>query len=123
MSTRPHQGEGKSTPLELLILNIDFIQLEHDLNCRVPWVQNSDRKVCADELAKKASELYFMAQKMPPCMQPCCTKEIDVNNKFFEKTIDGNTEMELRFPPTIKFYVEIEVYGIVSMLAGKFRVG
>ena len=33
--------------------------------------------------------------------------------------MDGNTEMELRFPPNVKFYVEQEVYGIVSMLAGK----
>ena len=30
---------------------------------------------------------------------------------------DGSTVMEFRFPPTIKFYVEIEVYGLVSMLA------
>ena len=27
--------------------------------------------------------------------------------------------MEFRFPPTIKFYTEIEVYGLVSMLAGE----
>ena len=70
-------------------------------------------------MAMKAAELYFKAQMMPPCVQPCCTKEIDVNNKFFERTMDGNTEMELRFPPNVKFYVEQEVYGIVSMLAGR----
>ena len=94
------------------------IQLKKEVNCRVPWVLNSDLDICDQSLAKKASDVYFEAQKSPICMQPCCTAEIDINNKFTTKMEDGSTEMELRFPPTIKLYVEIEVYGLVSMLAG-----
>ena len=79
---------------------------------------NSDLPVCEESLAKRASDVYFEAQRNPPCLQPCCTAEIDVNNKFTTVMEDGSTELEFRFPPTIKFYVEIEVYGLVSMLAG-----
>ena len=89
------------------------------MNCRVPWLFNSDLKICDESLAKKASDIYFEAQKSPPCLQPCCTAEIDINNRFTTRMDDGGTEMEFRFPPTIKFYVEIEVYGLVSMLAGE----
>ena len=95
------------------------IQLKNEVNCRVPWVLNSDLDICDESLAKKASDIYFEAQKSPPCLQPCCTAEIDINNRFTTRMEDGSTEMEFRFPPTIKFYVEIEVYGLVSMLAGE----
>ena len=76
--------------------------------------------MCDEQLAKRASELYYKSQKDATCVQPCCTKEVNVNNIHFEKTDDKITELELRFPPTVKFYVEIEVYGLVSMLAGGF---
>jgi len=92
-------------------------QLKNEVGCRVPWVINSDLPVCEESLAKRASDVYFEAQRNPPCLQPCCTAEIDVNNKFTTVMEDGSTELEFRFPPTIKFYVEIEVYGLVSMLA------
>ena len=59
---------------------------------------------------------------MPPCVQPCCSKEVDVTNKWFETTMNGNTEMELRFPPSVKFYVEFEGYGLISMLAGRIKI-
>ena len=105
-----------------LFLIIIFIQLKHELGCRVPWVMNSSMPVCDKMKAERASEIYYMAQKMPPCVQPCCSKEVDVTNKWFETTMNGNTEMELRFPPSVKFYVEFEGYGLVSMLAGRFKI-
>ena len=36
--------------------------------------------------------------------------------------MNGNTEMELRFPPSVKFYVEFEGYGLISMLAGRIKI-
>ena len=102
------------------IKNINLFQYlaEEEVNCRVPWIINSDLDICDESLAKNASDIYFQAQKSPPCMQPCCTAEIDINNRFTTRMEDGSTEMEFRFPPTIKVYAEIEVYGLVSMLAG-----
>ena len=82
----------------------------------------SDLEICDQSLAQKASDIYFEAQKSAICLQPCCTTEVDINNKFTTRMEDGSTVMELRFPPTIKNYVEIEVYGLVSFLAGDKRV-
>ena len=88
------------------------------MNCRVPWVFDSELEICDESLAKKATKIYFDAQKNPPCLQPCCTAEIDNNNIFTTSSQDNVTELELRFPPTVKFYVEIEVYELISLLAG-----
>ena len=81
----------------------------------------SDLEICDQSLAQKASDIYFEAHKSAICLQPCCTTEVDINNKFTTRMEDGSTVMELRFPPTIKNYVEIEVYGLVSFLAGDKR--
>ena len=102
----------------LRLLKLLIIQLKREVNCRVPWVMGSDLEICDQSLAKKASDIYFEAQKSAICLQPCCTTEVDINNKFTTRMKDGSTVMELRFPPTIKNYVEIEVYGLVSFLAG-----
>ena len=118
MSTRVHHSPGLSIAENTETNNV-YIKLKHEVNCRVPWVINSDLEICDASLAKMAADVYFEAQKNPPCLQPCCTAEIDINNKFTTRTEDGSTEMVLNFPPSIKFYVEIEVYGLVSMLAGE----
>ena len=102
----------------LRLFKLLIIKLKRDVNCRVPWVMGSDLEICDQSLAQKASDIYFEAQKSAICLQPCCTTEVDINNKFTTRMEDGSTVMELRFPPTIKNYVEIEVYGLVSMLAG-----
>ena len=105
----------------LRLFKLLIIKLKRDVNCRVPWVMGSDLEICDQSLAQKASDIYFEAQKSAICLQPCCTTEVDINNKFTTRMEDGSTVMELRFPPTIKNYVEIEVYGLVSFLAGDKR--
>ena len=57
-------------------------------------------------------------------MQPCCTMELDMVNRFSTKiTTTGNNEkksgsVEIKFPPTVKFYKEFKMYAFVSLLAG-----
>ena len=59
--------------------------------------------------------LFFLLSA--PCRQPCCTMEVDLVNKFTMDTKDL-TSLEIRFPPTIKMYKEIEIYALFNMLAG-----
>ena len=42
-------------------------------------------------------------------------------NKFTMDTKDL-TSLEIRFPPTIKMYKEIEIYALFNMLAGNFFI-
>ena len=42
-------------------------------------------------------------------------------NKFTRDTKD-QTSLEIRFPPTIKMYKEIEIYALFNMLAGSFFI-
>ena len=43
--------------------------------------------------------------------------EVDMTNKFTTDT-KNDTSLEIRFPPTIKEYKEIEIYALYNMLAG-----
>ena len=44
--------------------------------------------------------------------------EVDINNKFTTMT-PNMTSLEVRFPPTVKEYMEIEIYALFNLLAGK----
>ena len=44
--------------------------------------------------------------------------EVDMTNKFTTMT-PNMTSLEIRFPPTVKEYVEIEIYALFNLLAGK----
>ena len=53
------------------------------------------------------------------CKQPCCTMEVDLTNQFSQNSGKDNlTRLELRFPPTVKFYKEIRIYALFNLLAG-----
>ena len=78
--------------------------------------------VCDPSIAMNASKIYFKSMESPPCLQPCCTKEIDIVNKFLTESNDNSTILELRFPPTIKEHIEMESYSATSCLAGRYFV-
>jgi hypothetical protein len=44
--------------------------------------------------------------------------EVDMANKFTTMTED-ETSLEIRFPPTVKEYIEIEIYALFNLLAGE----
>lgn len=101
----------------------DFVyeKLVTELGCGVPWMsqftkENASHKVCEIRLSAKASDLYDMSMKLATCRQPCCTMEVDMTNKFTTDT-KNDTSLEIRFPPTIKEYKEIEIYALYNMLA------
>ena len=104
-----------------------------ELGCGVPWMSQFTDQNETTKLSAKASKLYDFAMKsgiiviikiiftLPTftatCRQPCCTMEVDMTNKFTTMTGE-DTSLEVRFPPTIKEYKEIEIYALFNMLAG-----
>ena len=56
-----------------------------------------------------------------PCLQPCCTGEVDmVAQHIVEENMNNNTVLEIHFPPTIKVYKEMYLYELINMIAGDF---
>merc|ERR1712192_103078 len=105
------------------IIYICFVKLRESVGCVVPWLydpQTSSLDICKPMLAKKASENFFNSVRSAKCMQPCCTLELDMVNRFSTKinTIEMKGGIvEIRFPPTVKFYREFKMYELVSLLA------
>ena len=99
---------------------------------------DGDLEIChKEEQAKQVSTLYFdtlisgINEKknnastkvfilLVPCKQPCCTMEVDLVNRYSEPTMDGNTKLQITFPPTVKYYKELYIYEVLSMVAGEY---
>ena len=62
--------------------------------------------------------IFMLFTLKAKCQQPCCTMEVDMTNKFTTMT-PNMSSLEIRFPPTVKEYVEIEIYALFNLLAGK----